>query len=66
MEAEYPDVVDIPLEPDECVEKKGEDSSIIEGPSHGRGRRKKVANKLYQQFWRHDNEDNPNDDTLLP
>jgi len=29
----------------------------IDGPSHGRGRGKKVANKLYKQFWRHNDED---------
>jgi hypothetical protein len=63
VEAENSDTVDIPLEPVGCVEKiiDGE-SSIVEG----RGRRKKVANKLYEQFWRHNNEDNADDDTLLP
>ena len=65
MEAEYSDVVDIPPEPKECVEKRGEDSDL-EGLSHGRGRRKRLANKLYEQFWRHDNDDDPDDDTLLP
>jgi hypothetical protein len=45
VEAENPDIVDINLEPVERVEKRinGEDN-IVE--DRGRGRRKKVANKL--------------------
>jgi hypothetical protein len=75
VEAENSDVVDIPLEPIECVEKKnrGEKSidesrvqGWIEGPSSGRGKRKKVANKLYEQFWRHNDDDDADDDSLLP
>jgi hypothetical protein len=65
VDAETCDIVDIPLEPVECVEKRidGEDS-IVDG--RGRGRRKKVANRLYEQFWRHNDDDSPEDDTLLP
>jgi hypothetical protein len=67
VEAENPDiqVVDINLEPVERVEKRidGEDN-IVE--DRGRGRRKKVANKLYGQFWRHNDNENPNDDMPLP
>jgi hypothetical protein len=78
VEAENSDIVDIPLEPVEYLERVGEDDSIVESrwkgrkkedgivEGQGRGRRKKVANKLYEQFWRHNDEDNPNDDTLLP
>lgn len=65
VEAENSDTVDIPLETAETVEKRIDgDDDIVEG--RGRGRRKKVANKLYEKFWRHNDEDNPNDDTLLP
>jgi hypothetical protein len=47
---------------------KQKEDGIVDGPSpsRGRGRRKKVANKLYEQFWRHDDDDDSNDDTLLP
>jgi hypothetical protein len=65
VEAENSDTVDIPLETAESVDKRIDgDDNIVEG--RGRGRRKKVANKLYERFWRHNDEDNPNDDTLLP
>ena len=30
------------------------------------GMRKKVANKLYNQFWRHNDDDGSDDDTVLP
>lgn len=51
----------------ECVEKRidGEDD-IVQVEDRGRGRRKKMANKLYAKFWRHNDDDDSDDDTLLP
>ena len=78
VEAENSDTVDIPLEPVECgdMEKNGvvesqvlgrqKGDGIVEGSGRGRGMRKKVANKLYNQFWRHNDDDGSDDDTVLP
>jgi hypothetical protein len=42
----------------------------LEGPgpsrASGRGMRKKLANRLYDQFWRHNDDDGSDDDTVLP
>ena len=59
VEAENSDDFGIPLEPENVQ---------VEGPgsSHGRGMRKKMANKQYEGFWRHNNDDGSDDDTILP
>ena len=42
----------------ESGKQKGDGIQLggVEGPGHGRGMRKKVANKLYEQFWRHNHQ----------
>ena len=49
----------IPLEPENVQ---------VEGPglSHGRGMQKKMANKQYEHFWRHNDDDGSDDNTILP
>ena len=75
MEAENSDDIVIPLEP--VDRSDGEDNGVVESQAwrkqkvdgieggRGRGMRKKVANRLYEQFWRHDDDDGSDDDTVL-
>lgn len=49
---------DVPLEPENVVQ--------VDGPGHGRGMRKKVANRQYEHFWRHDDDDGSDNGTILP
>ena len=59
VEAKNSDDFGIPLEP-ENVQVEGP------GPSHGRGMQKKMANKQYEHFWRHNDNDGSDNNTILP
>ena len=81
-EAENPDNVDMissSLEPVGCGEELiVRENSVVESQTHrekqevvmvtveGRGMRKKMANKLYEKFWRHNDDDGSDDDTVFP
>ena len=75
VDAENSDSVDIPMEPIESEERIDREDNVVESRAwgkqkeavdgRGRGMRKKVANKLYDQFWRHNDDDSSDDDTVL-